>query len=387
MEVSDVMQSFARRDGLSTVAQRNLARWLALSRVAGLGCVSFKKLVERFDDPTEALTASPAALNEIQGLDQQAIDGLRNFSAWDEVEKELIRAEKAAVKIVPFADSNYPARLRTIPDPPPLLYVKGEIRTEDEKAVAVVGSRSTSDYGRRVARDLCRGLASWGFTVVSGMARGIDGTAHETALNAGGRTLAVLGSGVDRIYPAEHDQLYRRISENGAVLSEFPLGTRPLAFNFPARNRLISGLSLGVVVVEATEKSGSLITAALALEQGREVFAVPGDVGASRSRGAHRLIRQGAKLVETVEDVIEEIAPQLLAGGGKTVSPPRRMLAQDLGEEFRVVFGLFQERPLQIDEVIESSGYPPSRVSEILLQLELQGYIKQLPGKQYTAEP
>ena len=207
--------------------------------------------------------------------------------------------KRRLIKIVPFTDSTYPARLRMIPDPPPLLYLKGEIRSEDQKAVAVIGSRSTSDYGRRVARDLCRGLASLGFTVVSGMARGIDGAAHETALNAGGRTIAVLGSGVDRVYPAEHDKLYQRIIENGAVISEFPIGTRPLAFNFPARNRLISGLSLGVVVVEATEKSGSLITAPLALEQGREVFAVPGEVGASRSRGAHRLIRQGAKLVET----------------------------------------------------------------------------------------
>jgi DNA processing protein len=217
------------------------------------------------------------------------------------------------------------------------------------------------------------------------MARGIDGTAHETSLNAGGRTIAVLGSGVDRVYPAEHDKLYRRIIENGAVISEFPMGTRPLAFNFPARNRLISGLSLGVVVVEATEKSGSLITAALALEQGREVFAVPGEVGASRSRGGHRLIRQGAKLVETVDDIMEEIAPQLVARGGKALSASRA-LPQNLGDEFQRIFGLFQERPLQIDEVIESSGCSPSRVSQILLELELQGYIKQLPGKKYTTE-
>jgi DNA processing protein len=325
-------------------------------------------------------------LAEIPGLDQNVIDGLRNFSAWDEAEKEIIRAEKAAVKIVPFIDSTYPARLRMIPDPPPLLYLKGEIRSEDQKAVAVIGSRSTSDYGRRVARDLCRGLASLGFTVVSGMARGIDGAAHETSLNAGGRTIAVLGSGVDRVYPAEHDKLYQRIIENGAVISEFSIGTRPLAFNFPARNRLISGLSLGVVVVEATEKSGSLITAALALEQGREVFAVPGEVGASRSRGAHRLIRQGAKLVETVDDIIEEIAPQLVVRGGKAASAPRRTLPQSLGVEFQTIFALFEERPVQIDEVIERSGYSPSRVSEILLELELQGYIRQLPGKKYTAE-
>jgi DNA processing protein len=386
MKAIDAALSFGREYVLPKVAETDLARWVALSRVQGLGCVSFKKLAGHFGDPTEALSASTAALAEIQGLDQSVIDGLRNFSAWDEAEKEIIRAEKAAVKIVPFTDSSYPARLRMISDPPSLLYLKGEIRRDDEKAVAVVGSRSTSDYGRRVARDLCRGLASLGFTVVSGMARGIDGTAHETSLNAGGRTIAVLGSGVDRVYPAEHDKLYRRISENGAVISEFPMGTRPLAFNFPARNRLISGLSLGVVVVEATEKSGSLITAALALEQGREVFAVPGEVGASRSRGAHRLIRQGAKLVETVDDIMEEIAPQLLVRSGKTLSAPRRTLPQNLGDEFQRIFGLFQERPLQIDEVIESSGCSPSRVSEILLELELQGYIKQLPGKKYTTE-
>jgi DNA processing protein len=386
MDVIDAALSFGREYVLPKVAETDLARWIALSRVPGLGCVSFKKLAEHFEDPTEALSAPTAALAEIPGLDQNVIDGLRNFSAWDEAEKEIIRAEKAAVKIVPFIDLSYPARLRMIPDPPPLLYLKGEIRSEDQKAVAVVGSRSTSDYGRRVARDLCRGLASLGFTVVSGMARGIDGTAHETSLNAGGRTIAVLGSGVDRVYPAEHDKLYQRIIENGAVISEFPIGTRPLAFNFPARNRLISGLSLGVVVVEATEKSGSLITAALALEQGREVFAVPGEVGASRSRGAHRLIRQGAKLVETVDDIMEEIAPQLVTRAGKAVSPPKRTLPPSLGDEFQRIFALFQERPLQIDEVIESSGYSPSRVSEILLDLELQGYLKQLPGKKYTAE-
>jgi DNA processing protein len=386
MDVTEATLSFGKEYGLPKLAETDLVRWVALSRVPGLGCVSFKKLAGHFEDPTEALLAPVAALTEIQGLDENVIDGLRNFSAWDEAEKEIIRAEKAGVKIVPFTDSMYPARLRMIPDPPPLLYLKGEIRGEDQKAVAVVGSRSTSDYGRRVARDLCRGLASLGFTVVSGMARGIDGTAHETSLNAGGRTIAVLGSGVDRVYPAEHDKLYHRIIDNGAVISEFPIGTRPLAFNFPARNRLISGLSLGVVVVEATEKSGSLITAALALEQGREVFAVPGEVGASRSRGAHRLIRQGAKLVETVDDIMEEIAPQLAVRGGQVASRSRLKLPENLTAEFQRIFNLFEERTLQIDEVIENSGYSPSRVSEILLELELQGYVRQLPGKRYTAE-
>jgi DNA processing protein len=386
MDVTDTTLSFAQEHVMEPIAEMDLARWIALSRVEGLGCVGFKKLAEHFNDPTAAFSAPAAALAKIPGLDKNVIDGLHSFSSWGEVEAEIIRAEKAAIKVVPFTDPTYPPRLRMIPDPPPLLYVKGGIRREDEKAVAVVGSRSASDYGRRMARDLCRGLASLGFTVVSGMARGIDGTAHGTALNSGGRTIAVLGSGVDRPYPADHTQLYQRISENGAVISEFPLGTRPMAFNFPARNRLISGLSLGVVVVEATEKSGSLITAALALEQGREVFAVPGEVGASRSRGAHRLIRQGAKLVETVDDIMEEIAPQLLTRRSNAAGASKRALPQHLGDEFQKIFGLFQERSLQIDEVIENSGYSPSRVSEILLELELQGYIKQLPGKKYTAE-
>jgi DNA processing protein len=220
--------------------------------------------------------------------------------------------------------------------------------------------------------------------VISGMARGIDGVAHDEALNAGGRTIAVLGSGVDRAYPPEHQKLYHRISENGAVISELPLGAPPLAFNFPARNRLISGLSAGVVVVEATEKSGSLITAAIALEQGREVFAVPGEVGSSRSRGGHRLIRQGAKLVESVDDILEEIAPQLVAPNRQLVAP--RRLPVDAQPETRKIFDLLQERSLHIDEVIEASGFSTPRVSQILLELELQGFLRQLPGNRYSAQ-
>lgn len=372
---------------MSTPLRHELAPWLALSRVKGLGCVSFKKLSARFSDPTRAFHASIAELAEIDGLQRDAIDGLVNFSDWAAVDAEIGRVRAAGATIVPFTDPRYPARLRMIADPPPYLYVKGELRGADEKMVAIVGSRSASDYGRRVARDLARGLASLGFTVVSGMARGIDGMAHETALESGGRTIAVLGSGVERAYPPEHDRLYKRIGESGAVISELPIGTRPLAFNFPARNRLISGLSLGVVVVEATEKSGSLITAALAVEQGREVFAVPGEVGSSRSRGAHRLIRQGAKLVETVDDIIEEIAPQLLsrtAGSGAAVAP--RALPAQASDDARKIFSLLQERPLHIDEVIEGSGAPVSKVAEILLDLELQGYLKQLPGNRFATE-
>jgi DNA processing protein len=378
------MRNFLEGCRLSKPDHSEHALWLALTRIKGLGCISFKKLASHFADPTQSLSATAAELSAIEGIDRKAVDGLLAFTQWDEVEQEVQRAEEAGVKIIPFGSGIYPARLRSIVDPPPCLYVKGEIRREDDKAVAVIGTRSASHYGRRVARDLCRGLASLGFTVISGMARGIDGVAHDEALNAGGRTIAVLGSGVDRAYPPEHRKLYDRISENGAVISELPLGAPPLAFNFPARNRLISGLSAGVVVVEATEKSGSLITAAIALEQGREVFAVPGEVGSSRSRGGHRLIRQGAKLVENVDDILEEIAPQLVARDRQPAA--LRTLPVDAQPETHKIFDLLQERSLHIDEVIEASGFSASRVSQILLELELQGFLKQLPGNRYSAE-
>jgi len=378
--------SFEKGLRLSVSSRHVNAPWLALARVKGLGAVSFKKLAARFVDPTAAFSAALAELEQVEGLHRDAIDGIVAFSDWAEIDEEIERARDAGIAIVPFTNPNYPARLRTIADPPPFLYVKGNILTDDDKAVAIVGSRSASEYGRRVARDLARGLASLGFTVVSGMARGIDGAAHQSALQAGGRTIAVLGSGVERAYPAEHEMLYRRIGENGAVVSELPIGTRPLAFNFPARNRLISGLSLGVVVVEATEKSGSLITATLALEQGREVFAVPGEVGSSRSRGAHRLIRQGAKLVESVDDIIEEIAPQLLDRTGSATQRAPRVLPQTASDAARTIFALLQENTLQVDQVIERTGISAAHVLEILLDLELQGLLRQLPGKIYRAE-
>jgi len=361
------------------------APWLALRRIKGLGCVGCKKLTASFADPAKIFAASRPELEQVEDLRADAVDGILHFNEWAEVDDEIGRVRAAGIALVGFNDEKYPARLRAIADPPPLLYVKGELTDADDRAVAIVGSRSASDYGRRVARDLARGLATLGFTVVSGMARGIDGMAHETALNSGGRTIAVLGSGVERAYPPEHDKLYQRISENGAVISELPLGTKPLAFNFPARNRMISGLSLGVVVVEATEKSGSLITASLAVEQGREVFAVPGEVGASRSRGAHRLIRQGAKLVESVDDILEEIAPQLLTVSGAAHAAPL-VLPQNASAETRQIFGLLQEGALQVDQVIEKSGLAVARVLQILLELELQGYVRQLPGQKYAAE-
>lgn len=359
--------------------------WIALSRVRGLGGVGFKKLAAHYADPRAALRASAADLAQVPGLSKEAIEGLLGFSEWREAEADARRMVDHGFSILPFTAPDYPARLRAIADPPPVLYVYGTLSADDARAVAVVGSRSASDYGRRVARSICRGLAALGVTVVSGMARGIDGIAHESTLDRGGRTIAVLGCGVDRVYPPEHDRLYERIQRQGAVLSELPFGTRPAAFNFPARNRLISGLSLGVLVVEATEKSGSLITASLALEQNREVFAIPGEIGSSRSRGTHRLIRQGAKLVESADDIIEEIAPQLRHS--PAALPARRELPDQCGQDSRQIFALLQEHTLHIDQVIEMSGLGSAQVARILLELELQGFLRQLPGQRYIAEP
>jgi DNA processing protein len=375
--LADTGEGFA----LAASEENEYAAWLGFARVQGLGCAGFKKVAEHFADPRKAFSASQKELAQVPGLDKRAIQGLLTFSDWEEVEKELERALEAGVSIVPFTDTIYPARLRLISDPPPFLYAKGELKQEDANAVAVVGSRSASEYGLRMTRDLCQGLVSLGFTVVSGMARGIDGEAHQAALHAGGRTMAVLGSGVDVAYPFEHEELYRGISQNGAVLSELPMGTAPFSYHFPARNRLISGLSLGVVVVQATEKSGSLITAGLALEQGREVFAVPGEAGASRSRGTHQLIRQGAKLVESVEDIVEEIAPQLRERSRAVPTRHPTSLPSDMGSEAQKIFELVLQGHCQIDELIQVSALSSAKVSEVLLDLEIRGFLRQLPGK------
>ena len=374
---------------MGAVDRRDLA-WLAFGQLPGLGCVGFRRIAEFFADPTDAFFSGPGVLRGVPGLSPAAVGGLLAFSAWDGLADEMRRVREAGARLVRYSDAAYPERLRAIPDPPPVLYVRGSPEAAGRAAVGVVGSRAPSEYGREMTRLLCGGLASAGIAVVSGLARGIDGEAHEAALSRGGGTVAVLGSGVDVLYPPEHGDLCRRIKERGAVLSEHPMGTRPLPHHFPARNRIISGLSLGVVVVEATERSGSLITARWALEQGREVFAVPGPAGASRSRGPHRLIREGAKLVENLADIIEEIAPQLAA-----VPPP--VAAADPGETasgpFRVegpagaILRDLETGPLQMDDVIHRAGLPPQEVCALLLDLELQGLLKQLPGKRYQLTP
>ena len=372
-------------------SRRELA-WLAFGETRGLGCVGFRRLAEFFADPTDAFFGGRGALREVPGLSRAAVEGLLAFSDWDRLAEEMRGVRDAGCRLLRYSDASYPERLRALPDPPPVLYVKGSPDAAGRAAVGVVGTRAPSEYGREMTRLLCRGLAAAGIAVVSGMARGIDGEAHETALSRGGRTVAVLGSGVDVPYPPEHRDLCRRIEESGAVLSEHPMGSAPLSRHFPARNRIISGLSLGVVVVEATERSGSLITARWALEQGREVFAVPGPAGAARSRGTHRLIRQGAKLVEDVADVIEEIAPQLPA---EPVSDPDPAAgATDAGGASHgevppggpagAILRNLEAGPLQMDEVIHRTGLPAQQVCEVLLEMELQGLLRQLPGMRYV---
>jgi DNA processing protein len=285
--------------------------WLALTLVPGIGARTFHRLIQRFGSPEQVFTAHRSYLEQVPGLKKGSIDVIGSQALKETAEKEMLRLRSLGIHTIQWGTEEYPAFLANISDPPPLLYVKGTLVQEDERSVAVVGSRQASAYGLNVCKKLCRELAWQGWTVVSGMARGIDSAAHLGALKGGGRTLAVLGTGLDVMYPRENRKLSQQIAASGAIISEFPLGTPPEPGNFPVRNRIISGLALGVVVVEAATKSGSLITARMALEQDRQVFAVPGPIGRPGVEGTHRLIKEGAKLVERAEDVIEELVPMV----------------------------------------------------------------------------
>jgi DNA processing protein len=356
--------------------------WLALSLTPGVGSILFKRLLDRFKTPEAVFSAPMKELSKIEGLGEKVAREILNGPLEKEVEKELSLLGKVGGKIVTLKDEGYPKRLRDIYDPPALLYVRGEFRREDTLAIAIVGSRKTSPYGRWITEKIGQDLARHGVTVVSGMARGIDSVAHIGALQGGGRTIAVLGCGVDVIYPLENRNLFNQIIEHGAVLSEFPMGSPPEGGHFPRRNRIISGLSIGVVIVQAGSKSGSLITANYALEQGREVFAIPGNVGAQGSRGTNQLIKEGAKLVESSEDILEEILPQW-EREEETFPIPESPLP-DLTEEEKILYKLLGEMPLHIDTIIRESQLDPGKVSSFLLNLELKGLISQWPGKCFT---
>jgi DNA processing protein len=352
--------------------------WLALNMVPHVGPAIFALLLEHFGTARCVLKAPLKALERISSIGPATAKAIRSFPAEKTVAQERKRMTARGLRFLTLRDAEYPAPLREIHQPPPVLYIRGSWEEPDRRAVAIVGSRNATPYGRGVADRLAFDLAARGLTIVSGMARGIDGAAHRAALRAGGRTFAVLGSGADIIYPAEHRKLAEAIAERGGLLSEFPLGTNPHRGNFPQRNRLISGLCLGVIVVEAAKDSGALITANHALEQGREVFAVPGMAKARLSHGCHRLIKAGAKLTEGWEDVIEEL--------GILTRFPQQMvpaLPPVEGEESRVLPCLGAE-PVHIDAIIAASSLPAPAVAASLLSLEMKGWVKQLSGKTFV---
>jgi DNA processing protein len=349
--------------------------WLALGLTVELPPRGAFALVERFGSPAAVLAASEVELRAA-GTTPAQVGGLRRAAA--SVAAETTRLAAAGARIFAWGDGAYPSLLRQIPDPAVFLAVRGMLAA-DEPFVAVVGARRSSEYGRRIAAELAGGLAQAGITVVSGLADGIDAAAHRAALEVGGRTVAVLGTGIDRVYPSWHAELAAAIAERGALVSEFPCATPPLAFNFPRRNRLISGLSLATIVVEAAEQSGSLITARYAIEQNREVFAVPGPLGVARHHGPHRLIREGATLVTRPEDVLERIAPALV---GRLAERRRAAVAAELTGAERALLDAVGEGG-HVDDVVRRAGVPVRTALETLLALELRGLVHQLPGKRF----
>jgi DNA processing protein len=363
--------------------------WLALKSIAGIGNVVFLTLLDHLGTLEAVFSASAASLQAIPGITKKAAAGIAAFNDWNIINKDLAALEKTGINIITLQDSLYPPKLLEIYDRPPFLYVKGSLN-KDDIDIAIVGSRLASTYGKYTTERISRELALRGVTVVSGMARGIDSAAHQGALTARGRTIAVLGTGLDIIYPPENKKLFAAIGENGALVSEYPPGTPPLASNFPARNRIISGMSYGVVVVEAGEKSGSLITARLALEQGREVFAVPGTIDSAGSRGTNKLIKQGAKLIENTDDILEEILPQLektkileiMPDSGKDTKARKKN--DDLNEIDRQIIALLSDNRLHIDELIITTGLAPGDILSSLMKLELNGIVHQHPGKLFS---
>jgi DNA processing protein len=352
--------------------------WFALKSVPMVGNVTFRRLLERFGTPEKVLRASEAELARTKGVSAAAAAAISRHDWRAFAEQECEKVTRCGVRVITFLAEDYPKILLEIPDPPPYLYVRGELRG-NETAVAIVGSRRASSYGLLTTTRMATALAGHGITVVSGMARGVDTAAHRGALAGGGRSVGVLGCGIDVVYPPENRRLFEEMAEKGAIVSEFPLGTLPLAENFPRRNRIISGISRGVLVVEAMEKSGSLITAQYALEQGREVFAIPGNINSGASRGTNRLIKEGAKLVECVEDILEELPHRPATAVGAEPAP-----AFSLTPREAAVYTLLAEAPRHIDEVIVKSGLTVGDVSAILLALELKGAVMQLPGKVFA---
>ena len=361
--------------------------WLTLQSIDGVGDRTLLKLVQAFGSPHAVLSAEQDNLIQA-GCSVELARSIRcgpPATLRQHLDKQIRIAEQLNIRVVTLFDRDYPARLRTIPDPPPLLYVSGTLSAQDDVAVAIVGGRRATPSGRVVTEEIAKDLAGTGVTIVSGLARGIDAAAHRGALAGKGRTIAVLGCGIDRTYPPEHQMLRRSIEAHGAVVSELPIGSSPLSHHFPRRNRIISGLSLGVLVSEAAKDSGSLITAKLALEQGREVFAVPGSVKEDACRGSNSLLKEGATLIERAQDILDGILPQIDARLRATlrVEAASALPHAPLKSEDSPVYEALSYEARSVDMVIETTGLSPAKVAASLLSLELSGRVRQLPGQQY----
>jgi len=366
-------------------------KWLRLIRADGVGPVTFARLLKRFGSVDAALGASVAGLAKVEGIGYKTAERIAASRGAFDAEAELERAGKLGVWLVHMEDARYPTVLKQIYDPPPVLYVRGTLGREDNLGIAIVGSRRCSLYGQEQASRLAHLLAAGGFTIVSGLARGIDSAAHQGALAAGGRTLAVQGCGLARAYPPENKKLFELISGSGACLSELPLQYEPLAENFPTRNRIIAGLSLGTIVIEAGLRSGAVITAKTTLDSNREVMAVPGKVDSPLSKGPHRLLKEGARLIESVEDVMEalgyvgdQLKEHTAVASRRAVENVETPLFDatrlKLKGSEQAIYDSLGTEPLHVDQIIAETNLPPGAVNAGVMSLRLKGLIKQLPG-------
>ena len=368
------------------------AQYLRLHLADAIGPVLLGRLIKRFETIENVLSASMAELSQVEGIGERRSRAVFQSRDDGEVEREIERVSRTGARIICWEDEDYPPQLRHCDDPPICLYVRGRLQPEDAVALAIVGSRKCTRYGYDQARRFAGLLAGAGFTVVSGLARGIDSYAHEGALCAGGRTVAVLGSGVDVMYPAEHADLADRVIQSGAVISEDPMGSPPMADSFPRRNRIIAGMCLGVIVVEAGKRSGALITARLAGEYNREVFAVPGRVDTPTAAGTNDLIRKGAaKLVASLEDVLDELGEvgRVMAGSadeegaGSAPAEDSAVLAA-LDSNERVILSCLGTEEVSIDRLAIETGLPPAKVTACLTTLQLKGLVVALPGNRFV---
>lgn len=352
--------------------------WIGFNLIKGIGAVRMQNLVAHFGDLESAWNANPNELAE-SGLGAKLVEKVVSARKDINLDQVWAKIEAQGIKIVTWADEEYPNRLREIDQPPPILYIRGEYLQDDLFAVAIVGTRKVTAYGRQVTEEIASFLAMNGITVISGLARGVDAIAHQTALKVGGRTIGILGSGVDKIYPPEHRGLAEQMMGRGALISDYAVGTPPDASNFPPRNRIISGLSLAVVVIEAAETSGALITAEFAAEQGREIFAVPGSILAPQSKGTNKLIQNGALPLLTPDDLMQALD---LTRIGEHKSA-RKILPAD--EVEAKVLSVLSSEPLHVDEIRNQAGLPIEKISATLALMELKGMVRQVGGMNYVA--